>query len=101
MKRFTRNKENFECEHCHIAIQGNGYTNHCPECLWSKHVDKDPGDRAEECGGAMEPVAIEQKKGGQVLIHRCKQCKVERRNKVAENDNFQAILAVIKGNKEE
>ena len=26
-------------------MKGNGYTNHCPKCLWSKHVDINPGDR--------------------------------------------------------
>ena len=26
----------------------NGYTNHCSQCLWSKHVDINPGDRSPE-----------------------------------------------------
>jgi len=95
-KQFTRTKENFECEHCHTAIQGDGYTNHCLACLWSKHVDKSPGDRAEKCGGAMEPIAVEQKSGEQILIHKCQKCNAERRNKVGSEDNFQAILNVIK-----
>ena len=36
-------------------VEPLGYTsrNHCPFCLWSLHVDENPGDRACECGGEM------------------------------------------------
>ena len=61
MKQFQRKKENFVCEHCGQEVIGNGYTNHCPSCLHSKHVDINPGDRAETCGGLMEPVDLELK----------------------------------------
>lgn len=40
-KNFTRVIEDFICENCGTEVKGNGYTNHCPKCLWSKHVDKD------------------------------------------------------------
>ena len=43
---FTRKVEDFTCEHCGREVHGNGYTNHCPHCLHSKHVDVNPGDRA-------------------------------------------------------
>ena len=59
MKRFNRRIEDFTCEHCGTEVHGNGYTNHCPNCLWSKHVDINPGDRAADCGGLMEPIAVE------------------------------------------
>ena len=48
---FIRKTEDFICEHCGREVRGNGYTNHCPYCLWSKHVDINPGDRAAGCGG--------------------------------------------------
>ncbi|WDF05905.1 RNHCP domain-containing protein [Shouchella hunanensis] len=36
--------------------RANGsYRNHCPFCLYSKHQDIIPGDRASTCGGLMEP----------------------------------------------
>jgi len=47
---FTRNIENFTCERCGAAVEGNGFTNHCPACLCSKHVDINPGDRAAARG---------------------------------------------------
>ncbi|MFA6992594.1 MAG: RNHCP domain-containing protein, partial [Candidatus Gracilibacteria bacterium] len=38
-KRFSRTIEDFVCEKCGAKVKGDGYTNHCPKCLWSKHVD--------------------------------------------------------------
>ena len=94
MKRFNRNIENFICEHCGAEVSGNGYTNHCPHCLYSKHVDINPGDRAAECGGLMEPIDIEQKDGKFIIVHRCQKCGFVRKNKMQENDDFNAILKI-------
>lgn len=96
MKKFTRTIENFICENCGAEVIGNGYTNHCPKCLYSKHVDINPGDRACECGGLMEPVEILQKNGEFVILHRCKKCGFERKNKVNETDDYNAVLRVGK-----
>ena len=72
VKKFQKRKEDFVCEHCGAEVKGNGYTNHCPKCLWSKHVDIFPGDRLEDCGGLMEPVAVEAKKAGKyTIVHKC------------------------------
>ena len=96
MKIFQRKKENFVCENCGTEVMGNGYTNHCPKCLYSKHVDINPGDRAEKCGGLMVPIDIEIKNGQYIIIHRCQKCGITRRNKACENDDFEAILALAK-----
>jgi len=93
--------EDFDCERCgHLEVktkfspsvlefsvltrfvssqERNGYTNHCSQCLWSKHVDINLGDRSPEllqlfcrlsnqpnprlaeCQGMMEPVVVENK----------------------------------------
>lgn len=94
MRRFQRTREDFTCEHCGAEVRGNGYTNHCPRCLWSKHVDINPGDRAEDCGGLMEPVDLELKDGRYVLVHRCQKCGFVRRNKVCDEDDFAAVIAL-------
>jgi ribosomal protein L32 len=73
-------------------VQGNGYTNHCPNCLWSRHVDVNPGDRACACGGAMPPVSVESKGGEYIITHRCEVCGFERRNRSVAGDNFEALL---------
>ena len=92
MKKFNRRIENFICEHCGTEVYGNGYTNHCPNCLWSKHVDVNPGDRAADCGGLMEPVGVELKNGEYILLQKCKKCGHLRKNKVSPEDNFEEII---------
>jgi hypothetical protein len=92
--QFTRNVEDFTCQHCGAHVTGTGYTNHCPRCLWSKHVDIHPGDRRHECQGLMEPIRVEQKQGKYVIVQRCGKCGEIRQNVSAANDDFAAILAV-------
>ena len=94
MKQFTRTIEDFTCAHCGTHVQGNGYTNHCPECLWSKHVDNNPGDRASDCDGMMKPVAVEKVGRGFVITHKCKKCGKTIRQKASDNDNIDAIIAL-------
>jgi hypothetical protein len=93
-KKFTRTIEDFSCENCGKGIVGNGYTNHCPACLWSKHVDVNPGDREAGCGGMMAPVAG-YKEGQRFMIsHRCLRCAFERRATLLPEDNFDAFIAL-------
>ena len=94
MKVFSRREEDFVCENCGAKVIGNGYTNHCPKCLYSKHVDVNPGDRSADCGGLMEPVDIEIKDGNYVLIHKCKKCGFVRKNKVGDQDDFDAVINI-------
>jgi len=88
--------EDFVCEHCSHQVTGNGYTNHCPECLWSKHVDIEPGDRQDLCGGSMEPVGIRIKNNELGIMHRCEKCRHEKPNKVSADDNRDKIIAITK-----
>jgi hypothetical protein len=53
-RKFQRTREDFTRERCRTFVKGGGYTNHCPECLWSKHVDVNPGDRQATCQGLKE-----------------------------------------------
>ena len=91
-KRFQKRVENFTCQHCGAHIGGTGFTNHCPECLWSKHVDKNPGDRKERCKGMMKPIATEPTPKGYKIFHRCVDCGIERSVRSAPEDNFEVIL---------
>ena len=90
---FKRTIENFACEHCGTQVKGNGYTNHCPKCLWSTHVDVNPGDRLEKCGGLMEPVRIEGTASAFRIVHRCLKCGLERVVSAAPDDDPDAIVA--------
>ena len=92
--QFTRKKEDFECDVCGTHVHGNGYTNHCPNCLASKHVDENPGDRASSCHGVMEPVGYEVRHGKEFIVHQCEICGHTRPNKVAPNDNRETVRLI-------
>lgn len=91
-KRFTKNDSGFVCAHCGRQVEPLGYTsrNHCPYCLWSLHVDILPGDRANTCGGLMEPIRVEpDRKRGFVVVHRCTRCGAIVRNRAAHEAKIQ------------
>jgi hypothetical protein len=94
--KFQRRIEDFRCENCGAQVRGNGFTNHCPECLWSKHVDINPGDRAEPCQGLMEPVGVESKPAGYRILFRCSFCGIQRWNKSAPEDDFEVLLRIAR-----
>lgn len=93
-KKFQRQIEDFVCEHCGQSVVGSGYTNHCPKCLWSKHVDVNPGDRQESCGGLMKPIDLETKASEQVIIQHCVKCGFERKNKVVKDDDVAEVIKI-------
>ncbi len=91
-RRFTKNDSGFICTHCGKEVQPLGYTsrNHCPFCLWSLHLDENPGDRASDCGGQMEPAWAEpDPRRGYIITHRCTKCGALRRNKAANEAKIQ------------
>jgi RNHCP domain len=91
---FTRLEETFICEHCTQETKGNGYTNHCPYCLYSKHVDITPGDRAASCGGLMSPTEVLVLRHGWVLVHTCIVCRYQKKNKISPADNIEMLLRI-------
>ena len=89
--------EEFICENCGRQVPKLGYScrNHCPYCLYSKHVDIDPGDRLEDCHGLLEPIGIESNsKKGYIIIFKCQKCGKIRKNKAAEDDVMDIIIAL-------
>ncbi|MDD4761471.1 MAG: RNHCP domain-containing protein [Candidatus Pacebacteria bacterium] len=94
--RFIKNKEDFKCENCGFEVLGDGYTNHCPKCLYSLHIDINPGDRASKCRGMMRPEKIEKRGKKYIIIHKCEKCGEEKKNKMKEEDNFEKIIEVVK-----
>jgi len=99
-KRFQRCIEDFSCERCGYLVQSSGYTNHCPACLWSKHVDVNPGDRLEECRGLMRPIEIERSKGEYAVVHRCLDCGAKKRNRLSESDDWETIVKIAAHSRE-
>ncbi|MBU0978453.1 MAG: RNHCP domain-containing protein [Patescibacteria group bacterium] len=83
----------YGCDHCGARNMGGRYHNHCLNCLWSKHVDDQvPGDRASNCQGLMEPVAVAQNKGKWRIRHQCVRCGKVTWVDSAEKDNFDVIV---------
>lgn len=95
-KRFQRKKEDFVCEKCKTKVKGDGYTDHCPTCLWSKHVDISPGDRKASCKGMMEPSSVNIKGDGFIIYYRCIRCGLENRVKSTSKDNTEEIIKINK-----
>lgn len=94
--------ENFVCEVCGEKVIGNGTTDHCPNCLWGKHVDEAiPGDRASQCRGLMKPVASEYKEDRFRIFYKCQKCNHQFWVKAAENtknknDNRELLMELLK-----
>jgi RNHCP domain len=93
-RRFSRHTEDFVCGNCAREVVGTGYTNHCPGCLWSRHVDVLPGDRLASCGGLMEPIGLLYEVGRFFVVQRCVDCGHLWRNHTAEDDDHTAMLAL-------
>jgi hypothetical protein len=97
---FIVRQEAFTCDHCQSdvpVLTDGGIRNHCTECLHAKHLDdQGPGDRASLCRGDMEPVDVMQRHGEFVLTHRCTCCGKESRNRMAPDDNIDAIIALMR-----
>ena len=78
------------------ALSGVNNRNHCPYCLWSKHVDlRAAGDRLAVCKGPMPPIGLTVKRSGKkyaaaagelMLVHRCAHCGALSLNRMAADD---------------
>lgn len=91
-KRFTKNDASFICANCGREVLPLGYSsrNHCPFCLWSLHLDINPGDRASDCGGPMMPLRVEtDSRKGYIIVHKCTKCGELRRNRAAHEAKVQ------------
>lgn len=86
--------EKFVCEHCKKEVAPLGYTarDHCPYCLYSKHVDILPGDRSNTCHGLLVPIGIEKYKDTFKIIYKCDTCKQMHKNIMANDDNMNLII---------
>lgn len=97
---------NFICDNCgkEVATTGNIGThqrNHCPFCLYSKHVDRQKGDRNEKCQGLMQPIALTFKKEGEgrvgelMLVHQCQTCGSISINRLAGDDDAEKVMEIF------
>ena len=99
--RYKQSEDHFfQCKHCRRFVcpptSGGKHRNHCPFCLFSRHVDdRKSGDRLSLCGSKMEPVGNFQRPNGEyVIIHQCLGCGFERFNRIAADDDFELVLSL-------
>ncbi len=95
---FIKNDNSFICKNCGREVGKLKYTSrdHCNYCLYSIHIDIEPGDRKNDCLGMLEPINVEvTSKKGEVIIYRCKKCGKIVRNIVATDDNRDEIYKVV------
>jgi len=94
MKKFKMIDEEFICENCNKEVNKLNYTarDHCPHCLYSKHVDINPGDRLNNCHGLLVPIGIEKYKNTYKIIYKCNKCQMLHKNIMASDDNFDLII---------
>jgi len=98
MKRFTMIDEEFICENCGKKVSKLNYTarDHCPFCLYSKHVDILPGDRNNVCKGLLKPIDVEKFKDTYKIVYQCEKCKEKHKNIMATDDNYDELLEIMK-----
>ena len=94
-----RCNDTFSCRVCDRLVfptpTGGDHRNHCPNCLSSLHVDQEPGDRAADCGGIMDPIGVwVRKKEEWAVIHRCRRCGKLSSNRVAGDDNPMKLMSI-------
>jgi hypothetical protein len=98
--KFAGRGDEFRCRHCRMFVgavpSGGRHRNHCPFCLYSRHVDaKMMGDRGSDCGGSMMPAGMFVRPNGEhTIVHRCMDCGVERHNRIAADDDFERVLSL-------
>ena len=98
MKKFNELDEEFICDNCHKKVNKLEYSSrdHCPYCLYSKHVDINPGDRANECKGLLRPVGIEKFKDTFKILYICQKCKERHKNVMAKDDDINKVIEISK-----
>jgi hypothetical protein len=101
----------FRCAHCdHIVSSAHWLSsvnnrNHCPYCLWSRHLDLyAAGDRLSACKAAMQPIALTSKRsrnkysrgpGELMIVHQCTDCYDISINRIAADDVADTLMEVF------
>lgn len=98
MKRFNMRDEDFICINCGKEVNKLNTTarDHCNNCLYSVHVDINPGDRKNPCKGLLEPIGIEKYRDTYKIIYKCQICGMIHKNIMASDDNMDKIIELSK-----
>jgi hypothetical protein len=107
--RVIYDTQDFKCRNCGFFVTANrelsgvNNRNHCPRCLWSRHMDITPGDRRSDCLSRMEPAGLSVKQvikkygsanGELMVIHFCTGCEKVSINRIAADDDPHVLLGI-------
>ena len=94
MKKFKKNNTGFICAHCgnNVPLHPTSSRDHCNHCLWSLHVDVNPGDRANECKSLMKPIGLKIYNRKKQIVYECINCKNRQNCIVAPDDNVDKVI---------
>ncbi len=112
MDAMYQRESGFKCAHCQSYVttdpllSGVNNRNHCPYCLWSRHLDLyEAGDRLAACKALMMPIGLTLKKtrkkygkmkdGELMLIHQCVDCQKVSINRIAADDIPENIIEIF------
>ena len=92
--------EEFTCINCGNKVNKLNTTarDHCNNCLYSIHVDINPGDRLNPCKGLLKPIGIEKYRDTYKIIYKCQKCGMLHKNIMASDDNMDKIIELSKIN---
>ena len=113
LQRYTEKNQDFKCLHCHYYVSADAFIagvnnrNHCPYCLWSRHMDLfEAGDRLAVCKAEMQPIGLTLKRtrkkygmakyGELMLIHLCSDCEKISLNRIAADDDTELVYEIYK-----
>ena len=99
-KMFKRNDNSFICDVCNASVPKLLYSSrdHCPYCLYSLHVDINPGDRQNTCLGMLKPIGIEKYKDTYKILYTCEKCHKPHKNIIAKDDDMNEIINISRIN---
>ena len=82
--------EGFICAHCQKSVAPGGaqIRDHCPYCLYGRHLDRIPGDRDANCQGLMIPQYLESQGNTTWIHYSCSDCPHTFRVRAHQDDHL-------------
>lgn len=115
MRNLSSNSD-FRCLCCRQVVSafsglsGVHNRNHCPYCLWSRHMDLNrAGDRLSACKAGMRPLGLtikhapkkyNQLSGELMIIHQCTECDRVSINRIAADDLAENLFEIYQYSRE-
>ncbi|MBB1246207.1 RNHCP domain-containing protein [Streptomyces durbertensis] len=89
--------DTFDCVRCGLTVTtfspDGERRNHCPSCLYSRHLVDQAAGGPSDCGARMAPISIAVLRDGRwAVIHRCVRCHELTSSPVCVDDNQLVLM---------